>query len=114
MIPAMPRPRPPHLQRERSRHGKIVWYVRVGKGPRIRLAQPYGAPGFDAEYVAAVNGEPIGKVDVCRDDEGNIHLRINDTCDEVVMKLTHHQARRVYKLLYEAVWPGEKSCHVRS
>ena len=29
----MPRPRPPHLQREITRHGKTVWYVRVGRGP---------------------------------------------------------------------------------
>lgn len=28
----MPRPRPPHLHRETSRHGKTVWYVRVDKG----------------------------------------------------------------------------------
>jgi integrase len=27
----MPRPRPPHLQREVTRHGKAVWYVRVGR-----------------------------------------------------------------------------------
>ena len=31
----MPRPRPPHLHQETNRHGKIVWYVRIGKGPRI-------------------------------------------------------------------------------
>ena len=33
----MPRPRPPHLQREITRHGKAVWYVRVGHGPRVRI-----------------------------------------------------------------------------
>jgi hypothetical protein len=43
----MPRQRPPHLQRERTRHGKAVWYVRVGKGPRIRINADYGTPGFD-------------------------------------------------------------------
>jgi hypothetical protein len=30
MIASMPRPRPPHLHRETTRHGKTVWYVRVG------------------------------------------------------------------------------------
>lgn len=55
----MPRPRPPHLQRERTRHGKTVWLVRIGKGPRTRLRAPYGTPEFDAEYVAAINGETL-------------------------------------------------------
>jgi integrase len=55
----MPRPRPPHLQRETTRHGKTVWFVRIGKGPRVRLRAPYGTPAFDLEYVAAVKGESI-------------------------------------------------------
>jgi integrase len=50
----MPRPRPPHLHRETTRHGKAVWYVRVGKGTRIRLRTAFGSPGFDAEYQAAI------------------------------------------------------------
>jgi integrase len=53
---SMPRPRPPHLQREVTRHGRAVWYVRVGKGPRIRIRAEYGTPEFDAEYQAAVTG----------------------------------------------------------
>jgi hypothetical protein len=32
----MPRPRPPYLSREVTRHGKPVWYVRRD-GKRIRL-----------------------------------------------------------------------------
>jgi integrase len=54
----MPRPRPPHLQRETTRHGKAVWYVRVGKGPRIRLRAEFGNHGFDEEYQAAIAGKP--------------------------------------------------------
>jgi integrase len=54
----MPRIRPPHLQRETTRHGKVVWFVRVGKGPRTRLRAAYGTPEFDAEYKAAVDGAP--------------------------------------------------------
>jgi hypothetical protein len=46
----MPRPRPPHLQRETTRHGKTVWIVRIGKGPRRRLRAAYGTPEFDAEF----------------------------------------------------------------
>jgi len=53
----MPRPRPPHLHRETNRHGKTVWYVRLGKGQRIRINGVYGTPEFDAAYQAAINGD---------------------------------------------------------
>src|SRR4051812_9134422 len=45
---AMPRPRPLHVHRETSRHGRTVWYVRIGKGPRIRLRAEFGSPEFEA------------------------------------------------------------------
>lgn len=54
----MPRPRPPHLQREITRHGRTVWYVRVDKGPRVRIRAEFGTPEFDIEYQAAIRGEP--------------------------------------------------------
>ena len=54
----MPRPRPPHLHRQVSRHGKTVWYVRIGKGPRIRIRSGFGTPEFDPEYQAAIAGLP--------------------------------------------------------
>jgi integrase len=57
----MPRPRPPRLLRETTRHGKTVWYVRVGQGPRIRLRAEYGTPEFEAEYHAAILGAPAPK-----------------------------------------------------
>ena len=52
---AMPRPRPPYLSREITRHGNPVWYVRRG-GRRIRLRADFGTPEFDAEYQAACSG----------------------------------------------------------
>jgi integrase len=54
----MPRPRPPHLHRQVTRHGKAVWYVRIGKGPRTRIRAEYGTPEFDDEYCAALDGLP--------------------------------------------------------
>jgi hypothetical protein len=57
----MSRPRPPHLHREVTRHKKSVWYVRVGKGPRIRIRAEYGTPEFDAEYQAAVSGNVVAR-----------------------------------------------------
>jgi integrase len=57
-MPDMPRPRPPHLHRQVSRHGKTVWYVRVGKGPRVRIRSDFGTLKFDTEYQAAIAGLP--------------------------------------------------------
>lgn len=54
---AMPRPRPQHLHHERTRHGTLVWYVRIGKGPRIRIKEEYGTPAFRQAYQAALTGE---------------------------------------------------------
>lgn len=60
MTGEMPRPRPPYLQREKTRHGKLVWYVRrpseAGPGPRIRIRAEFGTPEFEAEYAAALAG----------------------------------------------------------
>lgn len=58
MILEMPRPRPPHLHREITRHGNPVWYVRIGKGPRIRLRAEFGTDAFRLEYEAAIAGTP--------------------------------------------------------
>jgi hypothetical protein len=49
----MPRPRPPHLHLERTRHGVVVWYFRRGKGKRIRIRGAYGSPEFLEAYEAA-------------------------------------------------------------
>lgn len=58
---AMPRPRPPHLHRETTRHGRTVWYVRVGRGRRVRIKSELGTPEFDIEYGAAVSGRSAPK-----------------------------------------------------
>lgn len=57
----VPRPRPPHLHQERTRHGALVWYVRVGKGPRIRIREAYGTPEFEVAYQAALKGEGVSE-----------------------------------------------------
>ena len=54
---AMPRPRPPFLSRELSRHGRAVWYVRRS-GKRIRIRAEYGTPEFTAEYQMALAAHP--------------------------------------------------------
>lgn len=59
MIADMPRPLPLHLHREKTRHGSMVWYVRIGKGPRTRLRGTYGTPEFNTAYQAALAGTPL-------------------------------------------------------
>jgi integrase len=54
----MPKPRPPYLHREETRHGLVAWYVRRGRGQRIRIKAEYGSPDFWAQYRAAVEGAP--------------------------------------------------------
>ena len=61
MIIAMPHPRPLHLHREVTRHGRVVWYARAGgrsRGQRIRLHGEFGTAEFWAEYQAALASSP--------------------------------------------------------
>lgn len=55
MTDPMPR-RLPHLHREKTRHGTVVWYVRIGHGPRVRIRAAPGSPEFMEAYRAAING----------------------------------------------------------
>ena len=52
----MKKPLPPHVQVERTRHGKTVYYFRRSQGaPRVRLPA-MNDPGFKAAYAAAFSG----------------------------------------------------------
>lgn len=53
---AMPRKLPKHVRRQRTRHGRVVFYFRRGDGPRIRLPEP-SDPSFAEAYAAALAGE---------------------------------------------------------
>ena len=64
---AMPRPRPPHLHRETTRHGKTVWFYRAGKGPRTRVRGEYGSDDFWNNYDAAASGTPRVKPGLATD-----------------------------------------------
>lgn len=52
----MPRSLPPYLQREMLR-GKLAWYVRVKRGPRIRIREPFNTPAFWSAYETAISGK---------------------------------------------------------
>jgi integrase len=49
------------LHREKTRHDNFVWYVRRGKGARVRLWSAFGTPEFQSEYEAALAGQPVVK-----------------------------------------------------
>jgi len=48
-------PRKPYLSREKTRHGKFVWYFKRN-GRRIRLPDQYGSDEFTAAYEKALTG----------------------------------------------------------
>jgi hypothetical protein len=50
----MPPQLPPHLHRQVTRHGKVVWYYRRGKGRRIRIPGAFGSTEFLAAYDIAI------------------------------------------------------------
>jgi integrase len=50
----MPPQLPPHLHRQVTRHGKVVWYYRRGKGRRVRIPGAFGSAEFLAAYDIAI------------------------------------------------------------
>lgn len=52
MTEDMPRKLPLYVTHQRTRHGKVLFYFRIGKGPRTPLPEPT-APDFKAKYRAA-------------------------------------------------------------
>jgi integrase len=69
----MPRPRPPHLQRGVSRHGKAFWFVQMRRGaPKIRIRGEYGSPEFEAAYQAAVSNALVRKAPEIKAAQGTL------------------------------------------
>lgn len=54
---AMPRALPPFVLTERSRHGRVTFYFRRGKGKRTRLPDDPASPEFAAVYAACLTGQ---------------------------------------------------------
>ncbi len=55
----MPKRRLPYVLRESSRHGRMRWYFRKGKGKRVRLPDEYGSPEFLEAYNAALTQKQL-------------------------------------------------------
>lgn len=51
----MARRLPPYVLKERSRHGKVKYYFRRGKGKRVRLPDDPSSDEFRQAYLAALN-----------------------------------------------------------
>lgn len=62
MMDIVPRPRPPNLARETTRHGRVTWYVRTGHGKRVRLPDEYGTDAFWEAYRNGLSGKPAPAV----------------------------------------------------
>lgn len=100
MIDAMPRPGLPNLHRERSRHGKMVYYVRPEKGKRTRIRAEYGTPEFKAAYDAALRGEPLptGKADYPARSLGWLIARYRESTAWTELALaTRRQRENIFK-----------------
>lgn len=55
----MPRKLPLHVTRERTKYGKVKFYFRRFKGPRIRLSDELGTKEFEEAYTAALAGRML-------------------------------------------------------
>lgn len=66
----MPRKLPLHVQKQKTRHNKWVFYFRIGKGKRIRLPAPSDPTFKDAYKQALVGNAPLAVPKVY---EGTLH-----------------------------------------
>lgn len=55
--------------------------------------------------VSGETGQRTGAIDVCRSDNGTVHVRVNRFGDEVVLVLPPPIVRRLIDILQEAVGP---------
>lgn len=62
----MPKKRPPYTETFLTRHGKRLWYFRVGHGKRVKLKGEYGSPEFTEAYRAALAKHSSGETQTGR------------------------------------------------
>jgi integrase len=99
----MPRPRPPHLQRGISRHGKVIWFVQMRRGaPKIRLREEYGTPAFEAAYQAAISNAPIRKAPEIKAQQGTLEwawllYKQSGAWQEGISEATRRQRENIMK-----------------
>ena len=95
---AMPKPRPPFLHSERTRHGELVWYVRRGHGPRVRLRAEYNSPEFWGQYRAAIENAPTPvKTAKAHTLEWGLRLYRNCSAWAGLSNATRRQSENIYR-----------------
>lgn len=106
----MPKPRFPHLYREKTRHGKMVWYVRIGHGPRIRLNPEYASPKFITEYRIALEGErpQLSQIDL-KSKKGTLAWLIDRYKESAAWALLASSTRRQRELIFLTVIENSKN-----
>jgi integrase len=62
MTASMARARPQFVEKFRTRHGAIIYYFRVGKGPRVRLPDDPGSDEFNRAYKEALMAHLAGEL----------------------------------------------------
>jgi integrase len=99
----MPRPIPQHLHRQITRHGQVVWYVRVGKGPRTRIRAEYGtAEFFEAYRTALANGPKPSKSGPIVGTLGWLIARYRETMSwNALSAATRRQRENIFKHVVE-------------
>ena len=80
MTQDMPRPHLPFLHRYRTKHGKLVWYVRRASG-KIRIRAEYGSPEFADQYQAALTGQAPADVGRHRAEAGSLQWLWERYCE---------------------------------
>lgn len=104
MIEAMPRPRKPYVQRERTRHGRVVWYFRRGTGPRIRLPGDYESPEWLDAYMQALGGQaaPVARRQAAGTLEWLVERYYGSTAWAGLSEATKRQRRSIYRRMLES------------
>jgi len=54
----MPKPLPKHVTKTITRYGKVLFYFRINKGPRVRLPDDPKSHEFDMAYAACLASKP--------------------------------------------------------
>jgi integrase len=90
--------RPRYLQKQTTRHGTVAWYVRIGRGKKIRIRGKYGTDEFQANYDAAIAGQPVVKKGTKPDTlEWLINLHRNSGYWSDLAPSTRVQRERIFK-----------------
>ncbi len=100
MIDDMPRKYPLHVVRERSRHGTVMLFFRIGKGKRIRLPNAYPSPEFDEAYKAALTGAPASKKSRAASPSDRLQWLVARFMESAIWASTAPATRRQRELLY--------------